>query len=145
MGCVMRFQQYNPKLKELARKLRNNSTKAEIRLWRYLRGKQVRGLDFHRQKPLGDFIADFYCPEIKLVIEVDGYTHRFQDTIRKDKGKEDYLKKCDIVVMRFKDDEVMNDIKSVISRIEQFGSESQNRARRESSNTPLVPLSERGE
>jgi very-short-patch-repair endonuclease len=51
---------YNPELKELARTLRNNSTKAEIRLWNYLKGKQLIGYDFHRQKPIDSYIADFF-------------------------------------------------------------------------------------
>lgn len=51
---------YNPKLKPLARQLRNNSTKAEIRLWGYLKGKQMHGYDFHRQKPIDNYIADFF-------------------------------------------------------------------------------------
>ncbi len=50
---------YNPKLKELARQLRNNSTKAEIKLWKYLKGKQMLGYDFHRQKPIDNYIVDF--------------------------------------------------------------------------------------
>ena len=78
---------YNPKLKEYARYLRNNSTRSEIRLWHELKGKQRLGYDFHRQKPLLHFIADFYCYELKLVIELDGYTHEFPEVIRKDKIK----------------------------------------------------------
>jgi very-short-patch-repair endonuclease len=51
---------YNPNLKEKARRLRNNSTKAEIRLWIYLKGRQMMGYDFHRQKPIDNFIVDFF-------------------------------------------------------------------------------------
>jgi very-short-patch-repair endonuclease len=51
---------YNPELKELAKTLRNNSTKAEIKLWTYLKGKQLMGHDFHRQKPIDNYIADFF-------------------------------------------------------------------------------------
>ncbi|MDI6739655.1 MAG: endonuclease domain-containing protein [Candidatus Edwardsbacteria bacterium] len=101
----MRFEKYDPKLKELARTLRNNSTKAEIRLWRYLRNKQVMGLDFHRQKPIGNCIANFHCPKIKLVIEVDGYTHKFQDTVDKDRAKEECFISRGIAVLRIIDDE----------------------------------------
>jgi very-short-patch-repair endonuclease len=115
----MRFQGYNPELKELARKLRNNSTKAEIKLWRHLRNKQMMGLDFQRQKPLGNFIADFFCPEVRLVVEIDGYTHRFEDTINKDKAKNEYFRSQSIEVIRFTDDEVFNDIQTVIKTIKQ--------------------------
>jgi len=69
---------YNPKLKELARELRNNSTKSEIILWKELKGKFEGKYDFHRQKPLDNYIADFYCHELKLVIEIDGETQRIR-------------------------------------------------------------------
>lgn len=62
---------YNPKLKELARKLRKNSTRAEIKLWHYLKGRQLMGYDFHRQKPIENYIADFFCGRLKLVIELN--------------------------------------------------------------------------
>ena len=75
---------YNPKLKEIARKLRNNSTKAEIRLWNYLKGKQSKGYDFHRQKPVGNHIVDFFCNGLMLAIEIDGYTHSFKETFERD-------------------------------------------------------------
>ena len=66
---------YNPKLKLIARKLRNNSTKSEALMWNFLKGKQIRGCDFHRQKPIGNFIVDFYCSELLLAIEIDGESH----------------------------------------------------------------------
>ena len=72
---------YNPKLKQLARKLRNDSTRAEIKLWKELQNKQVYGYKFTRQKPIGNYIADFFCNKLKLVIEVDGYSHNFEDTL----------------------------------------------------------------
>ncbi len=111
---------YNPKLKEFARQLRNHSTKSEIKLWKYLKGKQMRGYNFHRQKPLLNFIADFYCYELSLVIELDGYTHQFQDTIIKDAIKEKELKKVGLSVLRFEDNEVMNDLENVLRVIENY-------------------------
>ncbi|MEI6587613.1 MAG: DUF559 domain-containing protein, partial [Candidatus Moraniibacteriota bacterium] len=62
-------------LKNTARKLRNSVTEAEHKLWQYLKKKQVKNLQFYRQRPLGKFIVDFYCPAAKLVIEVDGGHH----------------------------------------------------------------------
>ena len=109
---------YNAKLKERARQLRNHSTRAEIRLWLHLKGKQVMGYDFHRQKPIGNYIADFYCPKVQLVIEVDGYTHNFEEVIKKDRKKQDYLENLGITVLRFRDEEVIEDIDSVLKRIE---------------------------
>ncbi len=111
---------YNPKLKEFARQLRNHSTKSEIKLWKYLKSKQMRGYAFHRQKPLLNFIADFYCYELQLVIELDGYTHQFQETIIKDTIKEKELKKVGLSVLRFEDNEVMNDLENVLRVIENY-------------------------
>jgi len=67
--------QYNPKLKELARKLRNDSTYTEIMIWNYLKGKQMRGFDFDRQRPIDNFIVDLYCKNLRLAIEIDGESH----------------------------------------------------------------------
>jgi len=79
---------YNPKLKELARQLRNNSTQSEIRLWQYLKGKQMMGYDFHRQKPIDNYIVDFFCNKLKLAIELDGFSHYIKETYLKDLEKE---------------------------------------------------------
>ena len=111
---------YNPKLKQLARNLRNNSIQSEIKLWLQLKGKQFHGYDFHRQKPLLNYIADFYCHELDLVIELDGYSHRIEEVMIKDEIKEDDLKKYGITVLRFQDDEVMNDMNNVLRTIEQY-------------------------
>lgn len=66
---------YNPALKEKARELRNNSTRTEILLWTFLKGKQLRGYDFHRQKPIDEYIVDFFCNELMLAVEIDGVSH----------------------------------------------------------------------
>ncbi len=88
----MNILQYNPKLKEKARHLGNNSTKAEIRLWLYLKVRQMMGYDFHRQKPTDNFIVDFFCRELMLAIELDGYTHTFEEVADRDEKKEQRLK-----------------------------------------------------
>ncbi|MBN2520377.1 MAG: DUF559 domain-containing protein [Bacteroidales bacterium] len=111
---------YNPKLKNLARKLRNNSTKSEIILWKHLKGKQMHGYDFHRQKPIDNYIADFFCHELMLVIELDGYTHQFDEVIKKDKIKSSRLKELGIKVLRFPDGEVYNNIDNVLKTIEKY-------------------------
>ena len=111
---------YNPKLKEFARQLRNNSTKAEIRLWQQLKRDQLRGYDFHRQKPIDNYIVDFFCNRLKLAIEVDGYTHQFDEVITKDIIKEKKLNELGVYVLRFHDEEVMNDIDNVIRVIEKY-------------------------
>ena len=111
---------YNPKLKELARKLRNNSTNSEIKFWHFLKGKQLSGYDFHRQKPLLNYIADFYCYELQLVIELDGYSHQLEDVQLKDETRQKELENLGLTVLRFQDTEVFQNIKNVLRIIEQY-------------------------
>ncbi|MCD4695224.1 MAG: endonuclease domain-containing protein [Bacteroidales bacterium] len=111
---------YNPKLKEYARQLRNNSTKSEIILWKYLKGKQMMGYDFHRQKPLNNFIVDFFCHELMLSIEIDGYTHLLEEVQIKDAEKEKKLNELGIHVLRFPDSDVYEDIENVLREIEGY-------------------------
>ncbi len=125
---------YNPKLKELARQLRNNSTKAEIKLWTYLKGKQLIGHDFHRQKPIDNYIVDFFCSELMLAIELDGYTHSFEEVFRKDEVKEQKLNELGITILRFKDNDVMTNIEGIIEDIKKHMEKIENR------HTPLSPL-----
>jgi very-short-patch-repair endonuclease len=109
---------YNPRLKQFARNLRNNSTSAEIRLWRFLKGKQMLGFDFHRQKPIDNFILDFFCVELMLGIELDGYSHTLEEVQKKDKIKEERLNELGVSILRFNDDEVFFDIDNVLRSIE---------------------------
>lgn len=111
---------YNPKLKEYARDLRNNSTHAEIKLWMHLRKKQIHGYDFHRQKPIDKYILDFFCYELMLGIEVDGYTHLTEEIQKKDLEKEKRMNELGISILRFKDEEVLKGIENVIASIEKF-------------------------
>ena len=104
----------------MARELRNHSTKSEIRLWQQLKGKQVYGYDFHRQKPLLNFIADFYCYELQLVIELDGYSHQFEAVQIKDEVKQKELENIGLTVLRFQDAEVMQDMGNVLRVIEDY-------------------------
>ena len=66
---------YRPELKKRARKLRKNMTLAEVLLWKRLKGKQVMGYDFDRQRPIDKYIVDFYCKDLRLAIEIDGRSH----------------------------------------------------------------------
>ena len=100
--------------------MRNNSTKAEIRLWQELKGKKLLGYDFHRQKPLLEFIADFYCHELELVIEIDGFTHEFEETKQKDMFKQAKLEEIGLSVLRFTDEEVHSELDQVILKIEDY-------------------------
>jgi very-short-patch-repair endonuclease len=114
---------YDLKLKEYARHLRNNSTNAEIKLWMQLKGKQMHGYDFHRQKPIGNYIADFFCNKLRLVIEIDGSTHDFDEVQQKDRNKQDFLNKLGITVLRFTNKEVMTSVFQVVQTIEDYISE----------------------
>lgn len=111
---------YNQNLKLLARKHRNDSTKSEIKLWQELKGKQILGYKFLRQKPIENYIVDFFCNKLKLAIELDGYSHNFEEIVIKDKKKELHLNSLGITVLRFDDNEVMNDINNVLRCIEIF-------------------------
>ncbi len=110
---------YRKKLKGLARALKKHSTKAEIHLWcEVLRIKKFYGYSFLRQRPIGNYIVDFFCKELNLAIEVDGITH--EEKFNEDKQKDQYLKKTGISIIRFTDDEVLHDLENVISTLEHF-------------------------
>lgn len=112
---------YNKKLKSQANALRKNMTKAEASLWKYaLRAKQMRGYAFRRQRPVLNFIADFMCKELLLVIESDGLTHHDENTAQNDRAKEEALENAGFYVLRFSDETVLNDIKGVTQSIENF-------------------------
>ncbi len=106
--------------------MRSNSTQSEIKLWVELKGKQFFGYDFHRQKPINNFIVDFYCSELNLVIELDGYSHNFEEVVLKDEEKEKILNSFGLTVIRFDDNEVMNDIDNVLRTIEGYIGEFEN-------------------
>ena len=110
---------YNKNLKENARKLRNNSTKAEIILWnKLLKKRQLRGYQFLRQRPIHNFIVDFFCKDLKLVIEVDGEIHRFQK--QKDKKREDQIKDSGYTIIRFSNGDILYEFINVIRTLENF-------------------------
>ena len=109
---------YNPKLTQLAKKLRNESTETEIYLWLKLKGKQMYGYDFHRQKPIDNYILDFFCYDLMLGIEVDGYSHEILEVHNKDIVKEKRMTELGITILRFSDFEVLRDMENVIRAIE---------------------------
>ena len=112
---------YNKTLRPLAKALRNNMTKAEACLWKYaLRAGQMNGYSFTRQRPVLDYIADFMCKELCLVIEVDGLTHLDNEVIERDKIKERDLKESGFHLIRFRDEEILNRIDLVILKIQKF-------------------------
>ncbi|KAA3436883.1 endonuclease domain-containing protein [Rufibacter hautae] len=107
---------YKPYLKELAKKLRKNSTLAEVLLWDELKNRKMQGLDFDRQKPLDTFIVDFYCKEVRLAIEVDGDSHDY--AFEEDVARQRRLEDLGVRFLRFSDREVKQDMQNVLRTIE---------------------------
>ncbi|RYE22252.1 MAG: endonuclease domain-containing protein [Sphingobacteriaceae bacterium] len=107
---------YNINLKELARNLRNNSTPGEIKLWQELKAKQFYGYDFHRQKPLLNYIADFYCAELNLIIELDGRYH--EENIENDVIRTLELAEYGLKILRFAEQEMKSDMFNVLRTLE---------------------------
>jgi very-short-patch-repair endonuclease len=112
-----RVLSYNGKLKGAARCLRKDMTKSERALWSRLRGKQLLGVQFYRQKPLGSYIVDFFAPKAKLVVEVDGSQHLEETNSIRDKQRDDYLASLGIRVLRFDSSEVLKDTDLVVDFI----------------------------
>ena len=112
---------YNKNLKEIARKLRNNSTPAEIKLWEeLLRAKKMLGYQFLRQRPVMNYIADFMCKELRLIVEVDGESHHQEYQWTKDKSRQKELEDAGFTVLRFNDDEIFDDIENVSRVLEHW-------------------------
>ncbi len=110
---------YNRQLKGKARYLRNHMTKAEICLWKLvLSNKEMLGYNFSRQRPVLNYIVDFMCKELMLIIEIDGYTHTFEDIFLKDEKKQKDLERIGFRVLRYRDEDVLKNIHSVITDIE---------------------------
>ena len=98
-----------------ARELRQQQTPAERMLWRALRDRAVNGLKFRRQHPLDGFVLDFFCPEVKLCVELDGGIHDAQQ--ERDAARTEQLEARRLRVIRFRNEEVEDDLPSVLSRI----------------------------
>ena len=108
---------YNSQLKNNARTLRKNMTDSELKLWSRIRRKQIHGLQFYRQRPVGNYIVDFYCPHAQLVLEVDGSGHRVEQKAKKDQYRDSFLKQQGVKVLRFDNLQVLNQIDAVIEKI----------------------------
>ena len=108
---------YNENLKQHAHQLRGNMTDAEKRLWGKIRVRQIGGYWFYRQKPIGDYIVDFYCPKAKLVIEVDGGQHLSGEIAENDRVRDEYLSNLGLRVLRFTNADVLRNIDGVVERI----------------------------
>jgi cysteinyl-tRNA synthetase/very-short-patch-repair endonuclease len=125
---------YNPNLKDFAKDNRNEQTPAELKLWKAIKGKQFMGLDFDRQKIIGNFIVDFYQKSIGLVIEIDGVDHNYKKP--KDELRDKLLKdELELKIIRFSNEKVINSLDEVVFELESFILDN-------FSNTPQPPLEE---
>jgi len=109
---------YNSNLKPLAKKLRNDSTLGEVLLWNELKNKQFYGYDFHRQKPLLNYIVDLYCYELELVIEIDGLYHNWEEQDNRDDLRDNELNGYGLTILRFTEQEVRKNMQDVLRTIE---------------------------
>ena len=103
--------------KEKRRSLRRTQTDVEKIMWSKLRGKRFFDLKFFRQYGIGEYIADFYCPSKKLVIELDGSQHYMEEGKEYDMIREEYMKSCGIKTIRFSNLDIINNINRVLEKI----------------------------
>lgn len=108
---------YKSHLKEHSQRLRREMTDAEKMLWRKIRRKQLKGYQFFRQKPIGGYIVDFYCPKARLVIEVDGGQHYEGDNKVRDKKREAELKAIGFKVIRYTNLDIIKNLNNVVGDI----------------------------
>ncbi len=106
-----------PELFRLAQNMRNNPTKAENILWKRIKQFRKDGYIFRKQHPMDIFIADFYCHKLKLVIEVDGEIHSGNKAKEYDDSRSGELERFGIIVLRFKNEDVLNNLDIVINKI----------------------------
>lgn len=110
----------NKNLKYPARELRKNMTEAERILWGRLRRKQLKGMQFYRQKVIGNYIVDFYCHQANLVVEVDGGQHYTKSGTESDESRDSYLNSLELKVLRFSNREVLTNVEGVVEKILEY-------------------------
>jgi len=106
---------YDPKVKTLARELRNNSTLSEVLLWQQIKNRKIKGYPFLRQRPIDSYIVDFFSPELMLAIEIDGETHNFK--AKYDGVRQKRLESLGVKVLRILDIDVKRNMEGVLSLI----------------------------
>ena len=124
--AVMKFLRNDPTLKERRRELRRNQTDAEKAFWAHVRNSQVFGMKFFRQYSVGPYILDFYCPTLKLAVELDGGQHNQQENREYDTARSAYLNAHGIEVIRYWNNEVLCEISGVLAQLEQRVAERRN-------------------
>ena len=109
-----------PELFKFAREMRRNPTETEKLLWNILRKFRLKGYIFRRQHPIDIFIADFYCHKLKLIVEVDGPIHEDEQAMEYDDGRSAELEKYGIKIIRFTNDQVLQDQDAIVNHINKF-------------------------
>ena len=107
---------YKKDLREISKNLRHRPTAAEQCLWRRLKLKHL-GFVFHRQKPVGDYIVDFYCSKARLVVEVDGDYHVNSDIASNDNVRNDIIRNLGLTLLRFSNSDALNNTDAVVEKI----------------------------
>ena len=111
-----------PELTKRRQELRNSATETEQLLWEQLRSEKL-GVKFRRQHSIGNYIADFYCPSKKLVIEIDGSQHYTDDGLGYDKVRDEFIGSLRIRIIRFRNKEILKDLAGVMEKIKTVLSE----------------------
>ena len=111
---------YTQQAFEYAKCLRQNMTYSEVKLWMELRNGSMMGYDFDRQKPMLNYIVDFYCKDLMLAIEVDGITHEDEKVLLKDPIRQDEIEMYGVSFLRFNALDVVHDMKNVVRTIENW-------------------------
>ena len=117
MGGTMGLYFNRKQLKNLRKTLRKRATGAEKILWQFLKRRQIEGCKFRRQHGIGRYVVDFYCPELSLVIEVDGASHDSEEAHMRDARRQQEIEQHDITVLRIRDEVVRYDIHSAIEKV----------------------------
>ncbi|HOK80203.1 MAG TPA: endonuclease domain-containing protein [bacterium] len=108
---------YDKKLKKFSRTLRQKMTDVERLFWSKIRMRQLNGYQFYRQRPIGEYVVDFYCPRAKLIIEIDGGQHYEDDGRRKDEMRDKFLSGIGLKILRFSDRDVIENIEGVVEHV----------------------------
>ncbi len=112
------YPSYRKDLIEKARKLRKNSTPGQIELWKLVKNKQVLGYQFRRQRPIKNYIVDFYCKELRLAIEIDGSSHDYK--VEYDQKRQEKLEQLGITFLRFSEEDTKQNADYVVKEIEKW-------------------------
>lgn len=108
---------YQPQRRTTIHTLRKRMSDSELKLWSRIRRKQISGLQFYRQRPIGHYIVDFYCPRAQIVLQVDGPRQASRPAIQNGQHRDHYLKQQGIKVLRFDDLQILKQLDAVVEQL----------------------------